>query len=120
MTRDDSKRIKSTRNIGSTIALMTLSFYICWTPYAIRCILELFGINIPAWQSTLTVLFAKLGVIINPILYIFSNKQVNHCLANIFCRTFNLLRNINTLHIAVIEEKLQNNMLYKSRYQPLH
>ena len=58
------------------IAMMTFSFYVCWTPYAIKVILELFGIPISVPQSLLLLGFAKLGVIVNPILYIFYNKEV--------------------------------------------
>ena len=58
------------------IAMMTFSFYVCWTPYAIKVILELFGISISVAQSLLLLGFAKLGVIVNPILYIFYNKEV--------------------------------------------
>ena len=58
------------------IAMMTLSFYVCWTPYAIKVILELFGIPLSVVQSLLLLVFAKLGVMVNPILYIFYNKEV--------------------------------------------
>ena len=68
---------KSTRTVASTITLMTASFYICWTPYAIRCIIELLGYPLPSVVFPLTVLFAKFGVVINPVLYIFYNKEVN-------------------------------------------
>ena len=58
------------------IAMMTFSFYVCWTPYAIKVILELFGIPLSVAQSLLLLVFAKLGVMVNPILYIFYNKEV--------------------------------------------
>ena len=58
------------------IAMMTASFYVCWTPYVARAIFELFGAVPSAHLSVLVLLFAKLGVIINPIMYIFSNKEV--------------------------------------------
>ena len=58
------------------IAMMTLSFYVCWTPYAIKVILELLGMPLAVAQSLLLLIFAKSGVIVNPILYIFYNKEV--------------------------------------------
>ena len=58
------------------IAMMTASFYVCWTPYVARAIFELFGAVPSAHLSVLVLLFAKLGVLINPIMYIFSNKEV--------------------------------------------
>ena len=73
-----SKRSRSTRKIESMIAMMTFSFYVCWTPYAIKVILELFGIPLSVAQSLMLLVFAKLGVIINPILYIFYNKEVSN------------------------------------------
>ena len=64
--------------IASTIAVMTASFYACWTPYAVRCILSMFGVDLSRVPSTLTILFAKLGVVVNPLIYIFYNKEVSH------------------------------------------
>ena len=58
------------------IAMMTFSFYVCWTPYAIKVILELLGMPLAVAQSLLLLIFAKSGVIVNPILYIFYNKEV--------------------------------------------
>ena len=75
-----NSRIKSNRKIESMIAMMTASFYVCWTPYAARAIFELFGAVPSAHLSVLVLLFAKLGVIINPIMYIFSNKEVRFSL----------------------------------------
>lgn len=62
--------------IASTIGIMTASFYICWTPYAIRCILSMFGVDLPAVVSGVTILFAKFGIVINPLVYIFYNNEV--------------------------------------------
>lgn len=56
---------------------MTASFYICWTPYAIKCILAMFGVNLTKAPSALVLLFAKLGIVVNPIIYIFNNKEVS-------------------------------------------
>ena len=60
----------------STIAIMTAGFYICWAPYAVKCILLMVDIHISILPSTLAVLITKLEVIINPIVYIFFNNQV--------------------------------------------
>ena len=73
----ESAQPTSARTVFSTITFMTASFYICWTPYAIRCIIELLGYPLPSVVYSLTVLFAKFGVVINPVLYIFYNKEVN-------------------------------------------
>ena len=55
---------------------MTVSFYISWTPYAIVCILSMLGISSPRLGNILSILFAKTGTVINPILYIYFNKEV--------------------------------------------
>ena len=44
--------------------------------YAIKVILELLGMPLAVAQSLLLLIFAKSGVIVNPILYIFYNKEV--------------------------------------------
>ena len=57
---------------------MTLSFYLSWTPYAINTLLTMFGIWIPLpLLNVIAILLAKSGTVINPILYIFFNKDVS-------------------------------------------
>ena len=74
-----TKRSSKSRLINATlvIGIMTLSFYVCWTPYAFRCILGMIGFDLNAELSGVSILFSKLGVIINPVLYIFYNKEVS-------------------------------------------
>lgn len=69
-------RQRSSNNIGTTIAIMTVSFYVTWTPYAIRCILGILQFDDLPIFSGLALLFAKLGVVVNPLLYIFRNEEV--------------------------------------------
>ena len=59
------------------IILMTLSFYITWTPYAISSLLAMVGDTVYRTAGVISILAAKFGTIINPILYIFLNKQVS-------------------------------------------
>ena len=63
-------------NATLTITLMTSAFYITWMPYAVKCILAMLGLDLNLRLSALTILFAKLGVLFNPIIYIFYNEQV--------------------------------------------
>ena len=74
-----TKRSSKSRLANATlvISIMTLSFYVCWTPYAFRCILGMVGFDLNAQLSGVSILFSKLGVIINPVLYIFYNKEVS-------------------------------------------
>ena len=67
---------KRKANATLTITLMTAAFYITWMPYAVKCILAMLGLDLNLRLSTLTILFAKLGVVFNPIIYIFYNEQV--------------------------------------------
>merc|ERR1712012_350148 len=62
-----AKRPSKSRLINATlmIGIMTLSFYVCWTPYAFRCILGMVGFDLNAELSGVSILFSKLGVIIN-------------------------------------------------------
>ena len=63
---------------SSAIAIMTAGFYVCWSPYAIKCILSIVDIQVSVLPSIFAVLITKLEVIINPIIYIFSNNQVTY------------------------------------------
>ena len=64
------------RRVTILTSSMTLAFYATWTPYAINCILTMSGIKIYYKSSVYAILFAKTGTLINPILYIFLNKDV--------------------------------------------
>ena len=59
------------------IILMTVSFYVSWTPYAIGSLLAMVGTEVHRTTAVLSILFAKSGTIMNPILYIFLNKEVS-------------------------------------------
>ena len=76
MCRSQSPKGRS-KNATLTIFVMALSFYICWTPYAIRCLLGMVGVDLNFRLSGASILFSKLGVIVNPIIYIFHNNEVS-------------------------------------------
>ena len=71
---------KLQRKLTILITLMTLSFYITWLPYAINCLLAMSGVILPHAANVIAILFAKSGTVINPILYIFFNKEVSNLL----------------------------------------
>ena len=75
-TLTQKKEIRRKSTVAPLIGIMTVSFYMCWTPYATIVILQMVGVNAPIFPSALAFLFAKLGVVINPIIYIFYNKEV--------------------------------------------
>ena len=72
-SQEDKKQMKLTL----VLLAMTFSFYLTWTPYAINSFLSMIGTKPPKIAQTLTILFAKSGTVINPILYIFFNKEVS-------------------------------------------
>ena len=68
---------KSQRKLTFILLTMTFSFYLTWTPYAANSFLSMIGILTPKLIQILAILFAKSGTVINPILYIFFNKEVS-------------------------------------------
>ena len=75
LARKRSTKRQSTAT--SSIAIMIIAFYICWTPYAMTSIFSMLGINVTSVPSGLAILVAKLEVIVNPIIYIYFNKEVS-------------------------------------------
>ena len=67
---------KKQRKISFLLISMTVSFYLTWTPYAINSLLAMAGVSLPRTVIMAATLFAKTGTFINPILYIFFNKEV--------------------------------------------
>ena len=76
----------------SAVAIMTISFYVCWLPYAITSTMAIFGLYVASNLSVLAFLFAKLGVIVNPIIYIFFNQEVSvNCASYLFLNAIKIL-----------------------------
>ena len=71
------KEEKMQRKLTLLSTLMTLAFYLSWMPYALVCLLVMSGVMIPKRYQMFASLFAKSGTLINPILYIFFNKDVS-------------------------------------------
>ena len=68
---------RNQRKLTFLISATTLSFYLTWTPYAITSVLAMSGLVIHPNLTILSILFAKSGTILNPIFYIFFNKDVS-------------------------------------------
>ena len=69
---------KLQRNLTLLNLSMTVSFYLSWLPYAADCLLIMCGVTVSSKFHVIAVLFAKSGTVINPILYIFFNKEVSN------------------------------------------
>ena len=90
-------KMRRSANATLTISIMALSFYICWTPYAVRCILAMVGVDLNAKFSGVSILISKLGVIVNPILYIFHNKEVSQKIS-IIHKNFSILTKCDRIY----------------------
>ena len=73
------KEAKMQRKLTLLSTLMTFAFYLSWMPYALVCLIVMGGVNIPRRYQMFASLFAKSGTLVNPILYIFFNKDVSFC-----------------------------------------
>ena len=71
------RTLRMQRHLAILNLSMTVSFYLSWLPYAADCLLIMCGVPVPSNYHVLSVLFAKSGTVINPILYIFFNKEVS-------------------------------------------
>ena len=71
------KQQQMQRRVTILTSSMTLAFYTTWTPYAINCILTMSGVRIYYKSNVYAILFAKTGTLINPILYIFLNRDIS-------------------------------------------
>ena len=58
------------------IQLMTLSFYFTWTPYALYSIVTMTGLRLTFITKIVTLLFAKIGTVITPLLFISFRRTV--------------------------------------------
>ena len=57
--------------------VMLASFYFVWIPYVIVALLMLAGYHVPTHTQLASTLLAKFGVIINPYVFVFRNKDVS-------------------------------------------
>ena len=68
--------IKIEKSWRSMILLMTVSFYITWTPYATESTLTMIGFNISHLIKIFAILLTKIGIVINPLLFRYFEKKV--------------------------------------------
>ena len=59
------------------ITLISASFWGVWMMYLVVLILQLIGINVPRSVILTAHVVAKFGVIVNPMVSVFNNKEVN-------------------------------------------
>ncbi|XP_053342126.1 teleost multiple tissue opsin a [Clarias gariepinus] len=63
------------------VITMVVCYLLCWLPYGIMALLATFGAPglVTAEASIVPSLLAKTSTVINPVIYIFMNKQFNRC-----------------------------------------
>ncbi|XP_076000852.1 teleost multiple tissue opsin a, partial [Genypterus blacodes] len=63
------------------VVIMVVCYLICWLPYGIMALLATFGPPglIPPEASIIPSVLAKTSTVINPVIYIFMNKQFYRC-----------------------------------------
>ena len=70
------KHTKIEKSWTSMVLLMTLSFYITWTPYATESTLTMMGFNTSHSIKIFAILLTKIGVVVNPLLFRQFKKEV--------------------------------------------
>lgn len=55
---------------------MFASFYVVWIAYVSVAVLILVGYQVPEHTQLASALLTKFGVIINPVIFVFRNKDV--------------------------------------------
>ena len=67
---------KVERSKTQMVQVMTLSFYVTWTPYAIESTLTMIGFNISHDIKIYAILLTKFGVVVNPLLFGYFERMV--------------------------------------------
>ena len=72
--RRQRREVKKESNVTRFVVFTTISFYVCWLPYAVQCMLAIAGFEAPLTLAAMAVLFAKAGTVFHPILYMSRNR----------------------------------------------
>uniref|UniRef100_A0A3B5MW67 G-protein coupled receptors family 1 profile domain-containing protein n=1 Tax=Xiphophorus couchianus TaxID=32473 RepID=A0A3B5MW67_9TELE len=96
-----SRKSENDHAITMVLAMIT-AFFVCWLPYAVVVVVNP-ELRVPPLIATLPMYFAKTSPVYNPIIYFFSNKQVNgfsvHLRRGEKLFFFNCLRIFLTAHL---------------------
>ena len=65
------------RKVTFMVIFMIMSFLIAWLGYALVCILRLVGVQVSPYAVAVAMLLAKVGGLLNAIVFIFMNVQVS-------------------------------------------
>lgn len=72
------------------VLVMVVAFLICWLPYTVFALTVVIdpALNISPLAATIPTYLSKTSPVYNPIIYIFLNKQVLHCLLYILWASY--------------------------------
>ena len=68
---------KRERKVTFMVMLMIASFLSAWMGYALVCFLRLIGVDVATVYVAISLLSAKMGGLLNAIVFIFMNTQVS-------------------------------------------
>ncbi|XP_038574508.1 vertebrate ancient opsin-like [Micropterus salmoides] len=69
------------------VVIMVVCYLLCWLPYGIMALLATFGPRglVTPEASIIPSLLAKTSTVINPVIYVFMNKQFYRCFQALLC-----------------------------------
>ena len=121
--RSKCKRYKSNLQL---LLIMNLSYLICWSPYAIMCLIHTFFSQtvIEPMLSMIPAIIVKISVCVNPILYIAYNPQFrgNFTLKSVHSKRTNKKK--RRMHVFQNQKreaniKIEKNSVENNNLQPL-
>ena len=65
------------RKVTFMVIFMIMSFLIAWLGYALVCFLRLMGVQVSPYAVAVAMLLAKVGGLLNAIVFVFMNVQVS-------------------------------------------
>ena len=76
-TEGNQRNQRKRKEVQIDMFVMLVSFYVVWIPYVIVALLMLAGCQVPTHTQLASALLTKFGVIINPYVFVFRNKDVS-------------------------------------------
>ncbi|KAK9538841.1 hypothetical protein VZT92_003989 [Zoarces viviparus] len=69
------------------VVIMVICYLLCWLPYGIMALIATFGLPglVTPVASIIPSVLAKTSTVINPVIYVFMNKQFYRCFKALLC-----------------------------------
>ncbi|TTN01732.1 Pinopsin [Bagarius yarrelli] len=123
---ETSARRKRDHRVLLMVITMVVCYLLCWLPYGIMALVATFGAPglVTAEASIVPSILAKSSTVINPIIYIFMNKQFNRCFrSSLKCETKankSLRRSDNNLASMAVSEDHGSKVHGSNKKPPLN